>query len=384
MRIVLLGSVNPSDFELDSELVSNVPQVNYVRSIPVVDLAEGLVSNCNQIYVISLARGISERLEIQTDSGVTLIFVPSRHSEKLKAVTFYTLERKRIINEIKRISPDIVHAHWTYEYALAAKDSGISYLVTVHDAPLEIFKDFRNFFFLMRLIIAIRVRFFASGRFVYVSDYLRKKWNNQMFGKSGEVIPNMFNMEVLGKSEKNSGINIISVGNANRGKNIDFLLKAWEIVYGIDSSLTLHLVGDGLGPSDPLFRKFSRGTLGNTIFWHGKLSRAELKNLYSKCQIMVHPSKHESFGLIFLEAFANELSIIALESSGGALEVVGKAGILLKDNSCNELAKAILEMSANQSRREEFVREGKDRLMSFSKNVVTEKYLSLYDEILLK
>jgi glycosyltransferase involved in cell wall biosynthesis len=99
---------------------------------------------------------------------------------------------------------------------------------------------------------------------------------------------------------------------------------------------------------------------------------------------MVHPSKHESFGLIFLEAFANDLGVIALESSGGAREVVGEAGILVRENTSEEFAKAILELSTSLSQREVFVNEGKRRLEWFSKEAVTERYLALYKEVLLR
>jgi hypothetical protein len=37
---------------------------------------------------------------------------------------------------LQREQPDILSAHWTYEFAAAAIATGIPHVVTAHDAPL--------------------------------------------------------------------------------------------------------------------------------------------------------------------------------------------------------------------------------------------------------
>ena len=43
------------------------------------------------------------------------------------------VERHAVRDGVLRTRPDLVHAHWCYEYALGAFASGIPTLVTVHD-----------------------------------------------------------------------------------------------------------------------------------------------------------------------------------------------------------------------------------------------------------
>ena len=64
--------------------------------------------------------------------------------------------------------------------------------------------------------------------------------------------------------------------------------------------------------------KFNSGQ----VTWHGSIPRCELSNLYSRCKVLVHPSRGESFGLIYLEAYAGNLGVITLAKSGSTAEVV--------------------------------------------------------------
>ena len=158
MKIVLLGSVNPRDFDLSQEDYNRVNGLKFGRSVPVSDLAITLAQLGHEITVIGIVGTADSVLSMKTQNGVKLIYVLGRRQEKLKAITFYSAERKSLISEIAYINPDVVHAHWTYEYALAAQDSGLPHLITVHDEPWEILQGFRNLFFFLRLLIAIRVR----------------------------------------------------------------------------------------------------------------------------------------------------------------------------------------------------------------------------------
>jgi glycosyltransferase involved in cell wall biosynthesis len=115
------------------------------------------------------------------------------------------------------------------------------------------------------------------------------------------------------------------------------------------------------------------------VTWHGSIDRRGLSNLYSRCKVLVHPSLHESFGLIFLEAFAGNLGIIALEKSGSAKEVVGDAGLILKDDSPKSLSDAILSLTSNQTLLNQLTENGRARLEKYSPNLVARMYISLYE-----
>jgi glycosyltransferase involved in cell wall biosynthesis len=375
----LLGSVNPLDFDLSQEDFNRVSGLKFGRSVPVSDLAITLVQLGHEVTVIGIVGTADSVLSMKTQDGVKLIYVLGRRQEKLKAITFYSVERKAILSQIAFAKPDVVHAHWTYEYSLAAQDSGLPHVITVHDEPWEILRDFRNVYFFLRLLNAIRVRTRRSQNFVFVSEYLRTLWNQRMFVSRGEVIPNMNRLEI-GKFDESKRLNhVIAVGNTDRRKNIRGLLAAWQMTLITNPNLRLHLVGPGLGAGDPLAHEFENKFNSGQVTWHGIIARRELSNLYSRCKVLVHPSRWESFGLIYLEAFAGNLGIITLATSGSTAEVVGDAGLILKDDSPKTLSNAILTLTSNKILLNQLTQSGKLRLDRYSPNLVATMYISLYE-----
>jgi glycosyltransferase involved in cell wall biosynthesis len=200
-----------------------------------------------------------------------------------------------------------------------------------------------------------------------------------MFATGGEVIPNMNRLSIVKSNESARVNNVISVGNTNRRKNIRGLLAAWQMVVITNPNLRLHLVGPGLGAGDPLAHEFENKFNSGQVTWHGSIPRCELSNLYSRCKVLVHPSRWESFGLIYLEAFAGNLGVITLAKSGSTAEVVGDAGLILKDDSPKSLSDAILNLTSNQNLLNQLTENGRARLEKYSPTVVTRMYISLYE-----
>ena len=380
MKVVLLGSVNPVDFDLDGAALEQLAGLQTGRSVPVSDLAITLAGLGHEVTIIGILSGIRIPLSFTTLNGVKLVYVPGRSRKKIQAMTFYRAEIKLIRGQIAEERPDIVHAHWTYEYALAVKNSGFAHIVTVHDDPWRVFMGFRNFYFFLRLIVAIRVSFKNTKNYVYVSEYLRRLWHRNFFAVGGDVIPNMNRLEIVDVYESSRLNRVISVSNNNRQKNIRGLLVAWQIVSTKNPQLQLHLVGPGLDSSGRLAQEFGKKFQAGQVTWHGSITRSELSLLYGRCNVLVHSSKHESFGLVYLEAFAGNLGIIAFEKAGSTAEVVGDAGLILSSDSPEILAEAILELSSNQKLQKMLTRNGRMKLESYSPDLIAHMYLSLYEK----
>lgn len=57
------------------------------------------------------------------------------------------------------------------------------------------------------------------------------------------------------------------------------------------------------------------------VLFHGAVSREDLLRHYATCDIFVAPSRHESFGLIFVEAMIFAKPVVGI-AVGGVVEVV--------------------------------------------------------------
>lgn len=96
-------------------------------------------------------------------------------------------------------------------------------------------------------------------------------------------------------------LELIAVGVLDKRKNFSFLVEIMQelIKEGIDARLTI--VGDG--PLRNVLRdEIAYKGLDDNIILAGYISAAELDACYRKAHIMVHPSLHETFGFVLLEA----------------------------------------------------------------------------------
>ena len=72
---------------------------------------------------------------------------------------------------LRRERPDFVHVHWSYEWALAARASGLPHVITAHDAPLSVLRFDFGPYRVAKTLMAYRVLSRAK-RVVSVSPYV--------------------------------------------------------------------------------------------------------------------------------------------------------------------------------------------------------------------
>lgn len=119
------------------------------------------------------------------------------------------------------------------------------------------------------------------------------------------------------------------------------------------------------GPEMPSFRRYwddaGRGVEG--VIRLGPLSDADRRDFFAAIDIFALPSRSDSFGLVFLEAWSNAVPVIGYRA-GGVADVIrsGVDGYLVKCGSISELATAIGALSRDAMVREKMGRAGKERI----------------------
>ena len=123
--------------------------------------------------------------------------------------------------------------------------------------------------------------------------------------------------------------------------------------------LRLRIVGDG--PERERLESLA-SSLGarDRVRFEGWLPRPEVERMLSGCLALVVPSLWpEPFGLVALEAFANEVPVIA-SRTGGLTDIVtpGEDGILFDPGSALQLSEAMSEIAGSGTRALEMGRRG--------------------------
>jgi len=122
---------------------------------------------------------------------------------------------------------------------------------------------------------------------------------------------------------------VLSVARHYPRKGLDLLLEAWAGLHRHTGG-TLALVGSG--PRTGALRRLAeeRGLLDSVRFVGEVEERARLKGWYARAHLFCLPSRHETFGLVFLEAALHGLPVVALDTTAvGEVVAHGRTGYLV-------------------------------------------------------
>lgn len=380
-HVLLCGPAEPSQV-IDSSGLDELPLG--LGGVPVNLLARALAARGWRVTVLSTSPHVAEPWR-HREGAIEVVLVPMRRRARERALDLFSLERRALVHEIRRQRPGVVHAHWTYEFALAALASGVPTLVTAHDAPLSILRYHRDAYRVARTAMALWVRA-KRPPLTVVSPYLAERWRTELcWQHEVAVIPNI--APFAGSSEAHIpsfGNRVAVIADSSERKNVRSAVRAWPQVLGEYADAELHLVGHGLGPFDKLATWARRQGFDRMIHWHGPLDRTELKNLLGSMCVLLHPSLEEAQPMVLLEAMALGRAIVAGQASGGVPWTVGEAALLTDVSSATAIATAVVDLLADTERRLELGRAGRRRVEQvFSEDAVAGAYEREYARVLM-
>jgi phosphatidylinositol alpha-1,6-mannosyltransferase len=159
---------------------------------------------------------------------------------------------------------------------------------------------------------------------------------------------------------------LLTVGRLVSRKGIDTVLEALPLLLLRVPDLQYMIVGDG--PDRPRLQSLVQALkLQNVVSFRGEVTDAQLLATYHQAHIFVMPVREEQqaasvegFGIVYLEASACGLPVIA-GRSGGAIEAVrdGQTGYLVEPRDPEALAKKVLTLLQNAELRQQMGQNGR-------------------------
>jgi L-malate glycosyltransferase len=321
---------------------------------------------------------------------------------------FFRREREFFLRAIGRERPAFLHAHFTYEYALAAIESGFPHVVTAHDATvnclryafvplLETSRTLRDRyattrgigFIIIRTVMAYKVARKAQRVIAvspYVADHLRR------YGFRGgpiEVVPNgmpSVNFERSRNREPGRAFTFATVlpqwsGLKNGGAAIEAFAKVRRVLP--DSQMLMFGAGHSAdGPAAAWARQ--RG-LGGGIEFIGQVPYAQLIALLSRrVDVLVHPSLEEAHPMPLIEAMSLGLPAIGGDRVGGVPWTLGngECGVLVDVRSPDQIASAMVRLAQDEDTRARLGEAGREFAKSnFHIEHVADQYEAIYAEV---
>jgi glycosyltransferase involved in cell wall biosynthesis len=145
-------------------------------------------------------------------------------------------------------------------------------------------------------------------------------------------------------SETGRGPNLLFVGNLVANKGIATVLEAFIRLAGEHPGLSLTVAGSADGDlAGELRGRAAQAGLADRVALLGFVEHEDLPGLYCSADVFAAPSQYEGgLGLVYLEAMASGLPVIATGAGGSAEAIVdGETGLLLERGDLDETAAAI-------------------------------------------
>jgi phosphatidyl-myo-inositol dimannoside synthase len=168
---------------------------------------------------------------------------------------------------------------------------------------------------------------------------------------------------------------VLSVARMYPRKRLGDLLQAGVILRSRIPDAQIRIVGRG--PEwDALVRLHADLGLGDSVRLLGDLSRERLAEEYVNADLFCLPSVQEGFGIVFLEAMAAGLPVVACQAAA-IPEVVrdGVTGVLTPPRDPAALADAVENLLRNPERAGQLGAEGRLRVEGFTPRHVAERFL---------
>lgn len=275
----------------------------------------------------------------------------------------------------KSNSPDIIHAHFG-EMGMVANvlkvKYGIPYVLTEHTSFMN------NKILPLKVIKRMGYGYSHADAVIAVSSLLSQSIKDKT-GSDSVVIPNIIDCHVFLPKEKpnDKGFRIVTTAILSKRKRVNLLLEAINDLQSILNDIHIDIIGDGV-ESESL-KEYAKDHFpeGMYTFW-GFLKREEASNIYKNSDCFILPSSLETFGVVYVEAMAVGLPVIATRCGGPEDFVDSQNGILIDVDNLSQLKDAIVYMYHNHSKyNHQAIRNSV--INKFSPEVVANKVLSVYN-----
>lgn len=293
----------------------------------------------------------------------------------------------RIRKKIKQLNPDVVHCNGAYQVkgVIASKLAGVTSVWHMNDTQftgivMTLFKMVSSLF---------------GDQYIGASKKALHHYKPNIEATTDNIIqapidtegfdPNTIKASPL--LEKSKKIKIITVGNINKIKGYDTLIKAVHIInsqYGGKSKIEFYVAGmflDNLKEyTEGLMHEKEKLQLDNLFFLGG---RRDVDELLSSADIYVCPSDFEASPISVWEAMSMGLPIVATDV-GDVWEIfsIRESGYVVPTKDANAMAEKINELCMSKKSRVELGAKARETALdTLDLNICVKKHAKLYRDL---
>ena len=131
---------------------------------------------------------------------------------------------------------------------------------------------------------------------------------------------------------------VLSIGNLLHLKGFDLGLRAFANFLNQGGSGELWLLGEG--PEQKRLEKLTAALgISSSVSFLGHVPRTEVLRRLGECDVLLHPSLHDSGGWVCLEAMAAGRAVVCLDTGGPGLQVTDTTGMKIRPVSPEQVVR---------------------------------------------
>ncbi|WP_271586091.1 glycosyltransferase family 4 protein [Bradyrhizobium sp. CCBAU 53415] len=141
---------------------------------------------------------------------------------------------------------------------------------------------------------------------------------------------------------------IVYLGHLTSRKGLDTVIAALPTIWAHHPSVEVVIAGKTTEEAPDLRRAAFQATQGYDLRWLPDVTEAQKEALLASASVVLYPSRAESFGIVFLEAWSAGAPVIGCRI-GAIRDVVedGVTGLLISPGDAAELADCVLHLINN-------------------------------------
>lgn len=245
---------------------------------------------------------------------------------------FFHLKIKTILKDLEKCEfiedANVTHAHFLFSDGAAAlklkEKYGIPYVVSVRNTDINIFFKYLRHLNKLgnKILIEAEAIIFVTPKYIesLIDRYVDAS-NQALVKKKIRVIPNglnsywLDNINIRNRNSFHSDLRLLFVGKFTKGKNVSTIIQATKKLKSTGFDVHLTLVGGGGNQHVEIERMVNENH--RVAKFLGKVKdKARLLQIYRENDIIIMPSIHETFGMVYIEAMSQGLPCIYTSGQG--------------------------------------------------------------------
>jgi glycosyltransferase involved in cell wall biosynthesis len=375
-----IGIAAPADIGLLAPLLPGTNLPDGLGSTVISQLVPVFLEGGDRVALYTLDPAVTRPMRFERD-GFTLHVGPYRARHRMRDMM--AAERHTMRDMVLSDPPDVMSAHWCYEFALGARAAGVPTLISVCDWAPTILRHSPDLYRLGRLAMfgwTLATSRHLAAPSPHIANLVRR-----YSGKKCTVVGQPLEEHHFRDSPRpwpDGEPMLVSIANGwGRLKNTITLLQAFARLRQRIPAARLTIYGHDHGADEPAEQWAKAHHMADNVRFAGFLPNGVVLEELSRAHLFVHPSLEESFGQVVLEAMATGTPVIGGKNSGAVPWLLdgGRAGLLVDPLDSADLCRAMETLLIDRQRWETLSAAG---LMRARQHFTAPAVAALYRQLL--